>query len=284
MLTSFVLLEQGRLKEMFTSQRTEYDLEGAAEYLGCSLGDVLYYLDAGLLRLAVSTDHLWELYAVLLADLPAESQEELQSLYNPDGIDLRQIKISAAAKTIEPFPLSIYITHFQRNKVKDTVHELGEPIWIFQDLEGEELTIWTDKSPRAVWLYEEGGQITGTHLAKEELDRFSGYALEDPSKAGEEVASDWLPFSLTGKRHNDIQRTMVEFGNRFYREKGLVPTADQLIAYLADNYSSTGFRVRSEQEKQQATGNGKKDFEFSGEGLNRKSFDDRYSSYLNKSN
>ena len=264
--------------------REEFDIEEAAEYLGCSVEDVLYYLDRGLLRLAVSTDHLSEVYAVLFADLSGELQQELKSLYNPDGIDLIGIKISGSVNTIEPFPSSIYITHFQRNKVKDTVHELGEPIWIFQDLEGEELTIWTDKSPRAVWLYEEGGQITGTYLAKEELDRFSGYAPEDPSKTGEEVASDWLPFSLTDKRHNDIQRIMVEFGNRFYREKGLVPTADQLIAYLADNYSSTGFRIRSEQEKQQATGNGKKDFEFSGEGLNRKSFDDRYNSYLNKSN
>ena len=269
---------------MTLMQRRDFDLEGAADYLDCSVGDVLYYLDKGLLRLAALTDHLSEVYAVLFADLSAELQEELKSLYNPDGIDLSQIKISADAKVIEPFPSSIYITHFQRNKVKDTVHELGEPIWIFQDLEGEELTIWTDKSPRAVWFYEEGRQIAGTYLAKEELDRFADNALEDPSKAGEEVASDWLPFSLTGKRHNDIQRTMVEFGNRFYREKGLVPTADQLIAYLADNYSSTGFRIRSEQEKQQATGNGKKDFEFSGEGLNRKSFDDRYSSYLNKSN
>ena len=269
---------------MALPQREEFDLEGAADYLGCSVGDVLYYLDKELLRLAVSTDHLWEVYAVRFADLSSELQQELKSLYNPDGIDLIRIKISGAARNIEPFPSSIYITHFQRNKVKDTVHELGEPIWIFQDLGGEELTIWTDKSPRAVWLYEEGGQITGTYLAKEELDRFVDNALEGPSKAGEEVASGWLPFSLTGKRHNDIQRTMVEFGNRFYREKGLVPTADQLIAYLADNYSSTGFRIRSEEEKRQATRGGKKDFEFSGEGLNRKSFDDRYSSYLNKSN
>jgi hypothetical protein len=268
---------------MALPEREEFDLEGAADYLGCSVGDVIYYLGKGLLRLAVSTDHLWELYAVLFADLSSELQEELKSLHNPDGIDLVRIKISGAANTVEPFPSSIYITHFQRNKVKDTVHELGEPIWIFQDLEGEELTIWTDKSPRAVWLYEEGGQITGTYLAKEELDRLADNAREGPSKAGEEVASNWLPFSLTGERNNDIQRTMVEFGNRFYREKGLVPTADQLIAYLADNYSSTGFRIRSEQEKQQATGNGKKDFEFSVEGLNRKSFDDRYNSYLNKS-
>jgi len=269
---------------MALPQREEFDLEGAADYLGCSVGDVLYYLDKELLRLAVSTDHLWEVYAVRFADLSSELQQELKSLYNPDGIDLIRIKISGAARNIEPFPSSIYITHFQRNKVKDTVHELGEPIWIFQDLGGEELTIWTDKSPRAVWLYEEGGQITGTYLAKEELDRFAGDAYQDASKAGEEVATDWLPFSLTGKRHNDIQRTMVEFGNRFYREKGLVPTADQLIAYLADNYSSTGFRIRSEEEKHQATGNGKKDFEFSVEGLNRKSFDDRYNFYLNKSN
>ena len=264
--------------------REEFDIEEAAEYLGCSVEDVLYYLDRGLLRLAVSTDHLSEVYAVLFADLSGELQQELKSLYNPDGIDLIGIKISGSVNTIEPFPSSIYITHFQRNEVKDTVHELGEPIWIFQNLDGEEVTIWTEKSPRAIWFYEAEDSIVGTYLAKEELDRLAGDASEEDSSAAEEDVAKWLPFRLTGERNNDIQRTMVEFGNRFYLEKGLVPTADQLIAYLADNYSSTGFRIRSEEEKQQATGSsGKKDFEFSVEGLNRKSFDDRYNSYLNKS-
>ena len=239
---------------MALPEREEFDLEGAADYLGCSVGDVIYYLDKGLLRLAVSTDHLWELYAVLFADLSSELQEGLKSLCNPDGIDLSQITISADAKVIEPFPSSTYITHFQRNKVKDTVHELGEPIWIFQDLEGEDLTIWTDKSPRAVWLYEEGGQITGTYLAKEELDRFVDNAREGPSKAGEEVATDWLPFSLTGERNNDIQRTMVEFGNRFYREKVLFPPLTSLlpISQTTTPQLDSGYVLKRINDRQQA--------------------------------
>jgi hypothetical protein len=269
---------------MALPKREEFDLEAAADYLGCSVDDIFYYLDKGLLRLAVYTDHLCEVYAVLFADLPFYLQRTLVSLKNPDGIDLRQIKISGTPNIIQPIASPLYLTHSQINKIKDTEHELGEPIWIFQNLDGEEITIWTEKSPRAIWFYEAEGSIVGTYLAKEELDRIAGAASEEDSSAAEEDTAEWLPFSLTGERNNDIQRTMVEFGNRFYREKGLVPTADQLIAYLADNYSSTGFRIRSEEEKQQATGSsGKKDFEFSVEGLNRKSFDDRYNSYLNKS-
>ena len=38
---------------MALPQRQEYDLEGAAEYLGCSTGDILYYLDKMLVTLVL---------------------------------------------------------------------------------------------------------------------------------------------------------------------------------------------------------------------------------------
>ena len=226
---------------MALPQREEFDLEGAADYLGCSVGDVIYYLDKGLLRLAVSTDHLWELYAVLFADLSSELQEELKSFYNPDGIDLIRIKISGSVNTIEPFPSSIYITHFQRNKVKDTVHELGEPIWIFQDLEGEELTIWTDKSPRAVWLYEEDGQITGTYLAKEELDRFSGRSVEQDTKPKP-------VFAVPPEKPNEQSWIIVKYANQFYEEFGEIPKPKAFAKYLEEHAKGEGFRIRSDEE------------------------------------
>ena len=49
--------------------RQEFDLEGAAEYLGCSVSDLRYYLDEGLLRLAFPTTDLWAIDAILHEEL-----------------------------------------------------------------------------------------------------------------------------------------------------------------------------------------------------------------------
>ena len=137
--------------------RQEFDLEGAADYLGCSTGDILYYFDKGLLRLAVSTAHFPELTCVAFDRLPTAQQQLLNSLYNPDGIDLIRIKLDQALLDAGEPVASLYLTHHQRNKIKDTVHELGEPIWIFQDLAGEQITIWNEGSLKGSWLYEERG-------------------------------------------------------------------------------------------------------------------------------
>jgi len=268
---------------MALPQRQEYDLEGAAEYLGCSTGDILYYLDKGLLRLSVSTEHSPDFVSVLFEKLSAAVQQLLQSLYNPDGIDLSRIKLDQASLDAGGAVSSLYLTHHQRNKIKDTVHELGEPIWIFQDLTGEQITIWYEGSLRGFWLYEEGGWIANTFLAVEELDRFSNRALDLEIEVSEGVDrhAKGLPFGLPSERSNDIARIMVEYGNQFFVEFGVVPTPDQLVVYLEKRDEETGFRVRDEDEKKYATGKGKLDFEFNGDGLSRKRFGARYSEYLN---
>ena len=102
---------------MALPQRQEYDLEGAAEYLGCSAGDILYYLDNGLLRLSVSTEHSPDFVSVLFEKLSAAVQQLLQSLYNPDGIDLSRIKLDQASLDAGGAVSSLYLTHYQRNKI-----------------------------------------------------------------------------------------------------------------------------------------------------------------------
>jgi hypothetical protein len=153
--------------------RQEFDLEGAADYLGCNTGDVLYYLDKGLLRLAVSTAHFSELICVAFDRSPTAQQQLLNSLYNPDGIDLIRTKLDQALLGAGEPAASRYLTHHQRNKIRDTVHKLGEPIWIFQDLTGEQITVWHEGCLKGSWLYEERGWIVDTYLAKEELDRLA---------------------------------------------------------------------------------------------------------------
>ena len=103
--------------------RQEFDLEGAADYLGCSTGDVFYYLDEGLLRLAVSTANSPELTCVAFDRLPTAQQQLLNSLYNPDGIDLNRIKLGQALLDAGKPVASLYLTHHPVSYTHLRAHE-----------------------------------------------------------------------------------------------------------------------------------------------------------------
>ena len=243
---------------MALPQRQEYDLEGAAEYLGCSTGDILYYLDKGLLRLSVSTEHSPDFVSVPFEKLSAAVQQLLQSLYNPDGIDLSRIKLDQASLDAGGAVTSLYLTHHQRNKIKDTVHELGEPIWIFQDLAGEQITIWYEGSLKGSWLYEERGWIVDTYLAKEELDRL---ATKPNSK--EKVSAKLKPEESPIKRKTDRAsglelvaypnladekaRLMVDHMNQFIAENGRIASEKELRDFLVAGVSYISYDHRDKQ-------------------------------------
>ena len=238
--------------------RQEFDLEGAADYLGCSTGDVFYYLDEGLLRLAVSTKNSPELTCVAFDRLPTAQQQLLNSLYNPDGIDLNRIKLGQALLDAGKPVASLYLTHHQRNKIKDTVHELGEPIWIFQDLAGEQITIWYEGSLKGSWLYEERGWIVDTYLAREELDRL---ATKPNSK--EKVNAKLKPEESPTKRKTDIAsgqelvaypnladeiaRLMVDQMNQFIAENGRIASEKELRDFLVAGVSYISYDHRDKQ-------------------------------------
>ena len=254
---------------MALPQRQEYDLEGAAEYLGCSTGDILYYLDKGLLRLAVSTEHSPDFVCVPFEKLSAAVQQLLQSLYNPDGIDLSRIKLDQASLDAGGAVSSLYLTHHQRNKIKDTVHELGEPVWIFQDLTGEQITIWYERSLRGFWLCEEGGWIVGTFLDKGEMDRLL-QTKPAGSVASASESIDLKPFQVPKGRVDEIAEAMVAYGNLYYEEKKRGPTPIDLQAFMLE---------RGGKSLQLIYDSRGEDFVFSHKPLSKRAFNDRYKQY-----
>ena len=57
--------------------RQEFDLEGAATYLGCSTEEFSLHLHIGDVRLAITTDGLDYDFAAPLKDLPLRVQKEI---------------------------------------------------------------------------------------------------------------------------------------------------------------------------------------------------------------
>ena len=224
---------------MALPKRQQFDLEGAAEYLSCSIGDVLYFLDQGLLRLAVSTSHVSDLVSLRLIDLPKVKQQLLKSLYNPDGIDLHRITVDQNLLEGSVPVTYIYLTHHQRNKIKDTVHALGEPNWIFQDLPGDQITIWQEGRLKGFWLFEEDSWIADTYLSREELDRLASGSSENV-ESGTQSAVD-----ASDKREvpdlyaypnlaDDVARLMVDKMNQFIRENRRIAKEVELRDFVVE--------------------------------------------------
>ena len=238
--------------------RQEFDLEGAADYLGCNTGDVLYYLDKGLLRLAVSTAHFSELICVAFDRSPTAQQQLLNSLYNPDGIDLIRTKLDQALLGAGEPAASRYLTHHQRNKIRDTVHKLGEPIWIFQDLAGEQITVWHEGCLKGSWLYEERGWIVDTYLAKEELDRLASKlnskekvsAKLKPEESSIESKTDRasaLELVAYPNLADEIARLMVDQMNHFVKENGRIASENEFRDFLVARITYISYDHRDKQ-------------------------------------
>ena len=224
---------------MALPKRQQFDLEGAAEHLSCSIGDVLYFLDQGLLRLAVSTSHVSDLVSLPVNDLPPAQQQLLKSLYNPDGIDLHRITVDQNLLDSSVPVTCIYLTHHQRNKIKETAHALGEPNWIFQDLSGDQITIWQEGRLRGFWLYEEDSWIADTYLSREELDRLaSGSSKSEESRTQSAVdASDKKEAPDLYAYPNladEVAKLMVDKMNQFIRENHRIASEAELRDFVVE--------------------------------------------------
>ena len=281
--------------------REEFDLESAAKYLDCSDSDVRYYLEKGDLRLAVPVSFFQPFDAILFDELSIKMQEKLKSLYNPAHRDLLNIKLDRDVDTIEIGDF-VYLHHHQRDRIIRTIHQLGEPIWIFESFEGEKITIWYDNMPSfELWKdepwYKNGERIEGTPFynkhpallsffqeecwicdtvfAREELDKLKSNDAEVPT----EPKVNELPFKLPEKV-NEPARVMVEYGNRFYKEHGQAPNLTELENYLLQHAEAIGFKVRSEDEMAEGTNAATKmKYDFNGDGVSKRQFSGRYNSY-----
>jgi hypothetical protein len=263
--------------KMTLPERQEFDLESAAAYLGCTTSDILYYLDKGLLRLAVSADPSFpEFFCVPFEKLSTEQRQTLQLLYNPDGIELQQVMLdlvpSSLKPYIAPYTAPLYLSQYQRNQIKYTRHELGEAIWILENFRGEQLTIWLEGRLWGYWLKEENGWIADTCLAREELDKI---------KAEQQLPD--LPFKLP-KKPNEVSIVMVDYGNRFFEENGRPPIPTELINFLLLHSEKIGFRIRTDDEMKNGTGDAKKKYNFNGKGVSERRFFERFTDYTKRVN
>jgi hypothetical protein len=280
--------------------REEFDLESAAKYLDCSDSDVRYYLEKGDLRLAVPVSLFQPFHAILFDELSIKMQEKLKSLYNPSFRDFLNIKIDRAERTTE-LGKFVYLDRLQRDRIIRTIHQLGEPIWIFESFEGEKITIWYDnvtafelwkiglwyekgerfegtpfynKNPALLWFYQEEGWICDTVLSREELDK---YKPNDVEVSAEPKVNE-LPFKLPEKV-NETASVMVEYGNSFYKEHGYVPTYTELENYLLKHAEVIGFNVRSKDEMDLGFGGARHKYDFNGYGVSNEQFKARYKTY-----
>ena len=267
--------------------RQEFDLEGAADYLGCSTGDILYYLDKGLLRLAASTDYTADFFCVPFEKLSTIQRQELKSLYNPDYTDMYRVILDQVPKDLSAYNAPLYLSHFQRNKIKDTVHELGEPIWIFQDLGGESITIWHEGHLRGICLYEENGWIVDSYLSREELNRIALKPKAKPKAKKEAVepkisddSKDIDQYIAPLHKPTEVALLIVEYANKYYSERKKHPNALSLGKYLSNHASCEGFKIRTEEEMRKGkNADEKKEYDFNGYGLTARSLDDRLRKY-----
>jgi hypothetical protein len=262
--------------KMALPERQEFDLESAAAYLGCTTSDILYYLDKGLLRLAVSADPFPEYFCVPFEKLSTEQQQTLKSFNNPDAIELSQIMLDLVPSSVRPYlapyTAPLYLSHYQRYRIKYTSHELGEAIWILENFRGERITRWHEGRLWGYWLKEENGWIADTCLAREELDKIKP----------EQQLPD-LPFK-SPKKPNEVSIVMVDYGNRFFEENGRPPIPTELINFLLLHSERIGFRIRTDDEMKNGTGDAKKKYNFNGKGVSERQFFDRFTKYTKRVN
>ena len=253
-------------------QQQEFDLEGAANYLGCNASDVLFALHKGSLRLAISTEGLDFDYAVLLDDLPAIVQMRINGLL-PKGSDIEKPPALDSKPASSFRPQYIYLSHQFRELV---IHsDIGEVVQVFENFAGSKLTVWLHAEYgsghlKRLFLYVEDSWISHTALTKEELDRFKGSSVGSTERAQEEVPSSLSePFQMP-KKADEVAEAMVAYGNRFYAERGFAPTVKDLQGYMIE----TGGR-----DLQMSYDSGGQDYFFGDKPVSKRAFSDRYKTY-----
>ena len=226
-------------------QRQEYDLEGAAEYLGCSSDELALHLHRGEVRLAVTTDGLDYDFAVLLKDLPLRVQKEITSvLADGEFVDILNPPTLDAVPNSSFKPNYLYLSRETRQLLVGSSN--GQIIQEFLALDGQQVTIWLNGELgsgvlKRLFLASSDGWITHAAVTKEELDRFLGQSAPDSSEPKP-------VYAVPPKKPTEEAIMIVEYANQFYWEHGKHPKVNEFARYLDRNAERDGFRIRTREE------------------------------------
>jgi hypothetical protein len=261
---------------MALPERRHFDIKSAAEYLGCSVGDLRHYLDEALLRCTFPTTELEAVDAFDSEKLSQELRAKMDQL--PDAPDQNDFeKIRRRIPEVSRCPEFLYVSSYHRKTVLTARNELRKAIYYFESFEGQPLNIWTRGSLDYFWAERgEDGELRDTVLPREELDRFSGVSLEraaiEPNVEGAgDLSLEFKPFSVPQGRVDEIAEAMVAYGNFFYKEKKRIPTSLDLQAFMLER---GGKALQLTYDPRGV------DFVFSSKPLSKRAFNDRYKQYL----
>ena len=256
---------------MALSQREEFDLEGAADYLGCSVEELSLHIHKGAIRLGIATEGLDHDFAVLLEDLPLRVQREVTGVL-ADGkfVDIMQPITMDQVPASAFNPSYIYLSRENKQLLSGSSH--GKIIQEFQGLDGQPLTIWhigeLDSAfiKRLFLVLGDDGWITHTTITKEELDRFSGNPVAKDKQSQP-------AFAVPSEKPNEQSWFIVKYANQFYEEFGKIPKPKEFGKYLEVHAKKDGFRIRSDEEIRKPGSNlSEKDkYDFNGYGMSERS-------------
>ena len=239
--------------------REHFDLDGAAEFLGCSLSDVLYYVKEDQLRLAFNSEHAD--LVVFNESLPEKAHKALnwfEGAYPQVTLTAKQSsKINSYVNDW------VYYKWFDYAQSSDV--DGGQALWQLQDLDGKPVSLWVIDGENLQlsfeWLKLAEGEPwpESCLLTLAELQRFAGGA----------VGSVKEPFKLP-KKADEVAEAMVAYGNRFYAERGFAPTVKDLQGFMIE----TGGR-----DLQMSYDPKGQDFFFGDKPVSKRAFSERYKTY-----
>ena len=157
---------------MALPERRHFNIDSAAEYLGCSISDLRHYLDEELLRCAFPTTELEAVDAFDSEKLPQELRAKIDQL--PDAPDQDDFaKIRRRIPEVCRCPEFLYVNSHHRKTVLTARNELRRAIYYFESFEGQPLNIWLDGSLDYLWAERgEDGELRGTVLPRGRVRSF----------------------------------------------------------------------------------------------------------------
>ena len=245
--------------------RQEFDLEGAADYLGCSAEEFSLHLHLGDVRLAITTDGLDYDFAAPLKDLPLRVQKEITGvLADGEFVDILNPPTLDSSPATSLKPNYLYLSREARQLLVGSSN--GQVIQEFQALDGQQVTIWRNGELgsavlKRLFLLANDDWISDTEITKEELDRFLGKATPDSSEPKP-------AYAVPPQKPTEEAIMIVEYANQFYWERGEHPKLKEFARYLDLHAAKDGFRKRSKEEMDAGkTAHEKAEYDFNGYGL-----------------
>lgn len=254
--------------------RKHYDIEGAADYLGCSQGDLKYHLKEGTLRYAVPKAEYSNYILIPTETLPKDIVDVYQRLRRPDLFQCSEIKLYDFS---EDFEYPDYLYFCSDNISNYYIEEMG-------NIRAHQLETY-DQQQVSIWLphhevltlfgvyvgqYDESKVISNGLLSKDELDRLAGHDETKIQHIREDSAE---PFMLP-KKSNDVAITLCMFANRFYKQHSLIPHASELITYMLSESNGGGSHIAFSKIDRDT-------YDLNGQKLTVRNIKERLKSYLN---